>query len=146
MKGFFEQDEDSHWYFIPNKLLPEFERLKSLTEGKDYMDDADTFDEFENKFSEYRTGGGINDIEVQRGSIKRDPKVERPPVGKGVLFYFKGHHYRDKDDTSPLEPHAQIGLIGEGEDFEDGGTVYYSGYDASPYTDVEWWCFIEEIF
>lgn len=64
MKGYFKQDGDCHWYFIPSEEVEEFDRLLQATEGKDYMDAPDEYDEFNDKFSEYQTGGGIEDIEV----------------------------------------------------------------------------------
>lgn len=132
--GFFEQDEDSHWYFIPSELLPEFKRLKGLMEGKDYMDAPNVFNDFSGKFGRYMSGGGINHIEVQRGSIKRDPKVEKPPTNKDLLFTFK-------------DGKSHIGMIPEYPDEElVYNSVYYGGYWTNRYEDVEWWCFIEEIF
>lgn len=50
-------DHDSHWYWIDENDLFDFnERLKKL-EGKEYMDDPDAFDDFIELYDGYRTGG-----------------------------------------------------------------------------------------
>lgn len=67
-------------------------------------------------------------------SIKRDPKVEKPPTNKDLLFTFK-------------DGKSHIGMIPEYPDEElVYDSVYYGGYWTERYEDVEWWCFIEEIF
>lgn len=51
------QDGDGHWYVIPNELVDNF-----------YLDleDENLVDsgEFDNKYSEYRTGGDLNIIQL----------------------------------------------------------------------------------
>lgn len=51
------QDEDNHWYIIPIELKDEFIKLSESNS----LDDED---EFINKFSEYMTGGSINNIRL----------------------------------------------------------------------------------
>lgn len=50
--------EGDDWYWIPNKLLKQFnadsDKMSSIGE---YMDDPDAFDEFEQKYGKYKTGG-----------------------------------------------------------------------------------------
>ena len=58
------QDESSHWYIIPNELAEEFHSLLD-TIYADANDHAYLDEEiFEKKFSEYRTGGDINNIQL----------------------------------------------------------------------------------
>ncbi len=53
------QDESSHWYIMPNELAEEFHALASAI-------DYTALDEkiFEEKFSKYRTGGDINNVQL----------------------------------------------------------------------------------
>jgi len=54
------QDRDSHWYIIPNELEEEFHEILNTIESDSndlaYLDE----DRFEEKFSQYMTGGDIN--------------------------------------------------------------------------------------
>ena len=54
------QDDDGHWYKIPNDLLDKFDDNLSKIIGKDYLDAADDFDSFTNEFDKYRTFGDPN--------------------------------------------------------------------------------------
>lgn len=45
------QDQDSHWYYIPKSMKEDF--LKMEEEGE-----KDEWEEFNEKYSDYRTGGG----------------------------------------------------------------------------------------
>lgn len=56
------QDEDGHWYRIPNELVEQFDTALNLTVGLMYMDAPDEFDDFILKFDQYRTGGDPNNI------------------------------------------------------------------------------------
>lgn len=51
------QDESGHWYILPNELYEEF--------GKD-GEDEDFVDGglFDDKYGKYRTGGGINLVQL----------------------------------------------------------------------------------
>lgn len=58
------QDENSHWYIIPNELTEEFRTLLNTiyADANDhaYLDEK----EFEKKFSQYMTDGDINNIQL----------------------------------------------------------------------------------
>ena len=56
------QDESGHWYVIPAGLEEEFSRLEEAIIDLDY--DQDMIDMFELKFAKYRTGGGINNVQL----------------------------------------------------------------------------------
>ena len=51
------QDDDGHWFWIPEDEIVEFNIALSKLEGKSYMDCPDDFDNFSEKFEVYRTGG-----------------------------------------------------------------------------------------
>ena len=56
------RDDDSHWYWIPDDMVDDFnKRIKALA-GLQYSDDPDAFDEFESKYDQYRTGGDPNNV------------------------------------------------------------------------------------
>jgi len=57
-RWFFDQC-DSDWFLLPLKSKDEWD---GYTENDFSDDDQDLIDEFEEKFGEYRTGGGISDI------------------------------------------------------------------------------------
>lgn len=50
------QDDSCHWYVIPVEMLQEFRKLGEGGEG--------TEDEFIEKFSDYMTGGDLNNIQL----------------------------------------------------------------------------------
>ena len=52
------QDDSGHWYTIPNELFDEFINISDDIENNE--DDQKYIDEFEDKFSHYRTGGDLN--------------------------------------------------------------------------------------
>jgi len=54
---FFDQDQDAHWYMIPEGLR---ETWQSMT-ANDTEDEVE-IDRFNVLFGHYRTGGGISDI------------------------------------------------------------------------------------
>ena len=56
------QDDDGHWYWIPNSMLYQFELDRARIEGKEYMDCPDDFDYFESKYSMYMTGGSPDNM------------------------------------------------------------------------------------
>lgn len=56
------QDNDSDWYWIPNKKVREFCSNKKEIEGKEYMDAPEDFDEFTAKWDVYSTGGDPNNM------------------------------------------------------------------------------------
>lgn len=51
------EDQDGHWYVIPKELEDEF--IKMEEEGEE-----DEWEAFNEKFSEYRTGGDLNNIQL----------------------------------------------------------------------------------
>lgn len=51
------QDNNSHWYWIPNMLLSEFRNDCDELCGREYMDCPDYFDTFESNYGKYSTGG-----------------------------------------------------------------------------------------
>jgi hypothetical protein len=54
------QDQDSHWYVIPNELVDNF--------IKDALDDAMIDSgEFDAKWGEHKTGGDANNIQLYTG-------------------------------------------------------------------------------
>lgn len=55
------QDESSHWYVIPKSLEKDFYKLQEQID--------ESWEEFEEKFSQYMTGGDLNLIELY---IKED--------------------------------------------------------------------------
>ena len=51
------QDNDSHWYIIPNYLMEEFE--------SDLLnEDLEESGEFGEKYEQYRTNGDLNNIQL----------------------------------------------------------------------------------
>jgi len=54
------QDDDSHWYIIPNEEVDDFFGVLENIQ-QDYLDAEDYFEE---RFSKYRTGGGPNNIQL----------------------------------------------------------------------------------
>ena len=55
---YITQDEDGHDYVIPYDKKEEFGRLCEVSY------ESEEFDEFEEKFGEYMTGGDINELEI----------------------------------------------------------------------------------
>ena len=51
------QDDDFHWYWILNTMLPEFKTDFARIKGKEYMSAPDDFDNFNQKYTDYRTLG-----------------------------------------------------------------------------------------
>lgn len=48
---------EGDWFWIPSDKVEVFSEMSKLIEGITYMDKPDVFDDFENKFGHYRTGG-----------------------------------------------------------------------------------------
>lgn len=120
--------------------------MKTLDECKKIVTEKRGYSTFETLIE---WGTAAENIEVlnevaelyKNQSIKRDPKVERPPNDTRVLFCFK---------SSPNSEKSEFFLVGavSKEGFETYGRnefVEY-GYDVVPYKMAIWWCFIEEIF
>lgn len=58
------QDENSHWYIIPNELTEEFHTLLAAIEENSNAHSYRDEDIFIKKFSQYMTGGDINNIQL----------------------------------------------------------------------------------
>lgn len=58
------QDDSSHWYLMPNELFDEFHRLQEKLYSDNYAEKYDDEEEFESKFRQYRTGGGLNNKQL----------------------------------------------------------------------------------
>jgi len=64
------QDEDCNWYVIPAWMVNEFYMLQELGE------EQDDYEEFEETFGKYRTGGDLNliqlygDLDMVTGTFK----------------------------------------------------------------------------
>lgn len=63
------EDDSAHWYIIPNDLHKKFRELHNKICNNE--DDQDSIDEFEKLFSEFRTGGDLNNTQLY---IKQDVK------------------------------------------------------------------------
>lgn len=67
MKGpfVFRQDESMHWYRVPAGKADEFDRLMRETReaGRGSDEFYEKVNEFEDKFGQYRTGGGPEQVE-----------------------------------------------------------------------------------
>lgn len=55
-----EQDHDGNWYWIPNELLTEFNTTVVHLCNIDYENNFEDFDNFEDEYSKYATGGDKN--------------------------------------------------------------------------------------
>jgi hypothetical protein len=61
------QDDNGHWYLIPNELEERFNDLleELYSDDNDFDDDYDNLSEkFDDLFSEYRTGGDLNLVQL----------------------------------------------------------------------------------
>lgn len=55
-----EQDHDGNWYWIPNELLDEFSNTVGHLCNIEYENNFEEFDNFEEEYSKYATGGDKN--------------------------------------------------------------------------------------
>jgi hypothetical protein len=62
VKYVFQTDGDCHWYKVPVTKLKRFNKVLHEAER------TDDFNDFIEEFDQYRTGGGINDIEFYDAS------------------------------------------------------------------------------
>jgi len=51
------QDENGHWYVLPNEIVDDFEKDG---QNEDFVDSG----KFDNKYNKYRTGGDLNLIQL----------------------------------------------------------------------------------
>lgn len=57
------KDDSGHWYVVPEALVIEFHNLLNLSAGKgEKAEQAE--DEFIEKFSQYMTGGDLNNVQL----------------------------------------------------------------------------------
>lgn len=56
------QDDDCHWYVVPEEEVDEFNRLQEIIQGNRYKPEVEA--EFEDKFSGYMTGGDLNNTQL----------------------------------------------------------------------------------
>lgn len=64
--GFLRQDESCHWYIVPADEIEDFDRLNKLV-SEDFKDTDEWYellDEFNEKYSQYMTSGGIGNVKV----------------------------------------------------------------------------------
>ena len=66
--GYLRQDEDSHWYLIPQEYLRLFEKqMENISVEYDEIKREDLINEFIDNFEEYRLSGGVQDLKVPMG-------------------------------------------------------------------------------
>ena len=51
------QDENGHWYVLPNEVVEDFDKDE---QNEDFVDSG----KFDNKYNKYRTGGDLNNIQL----------------------------------------------------------------------------------
>ena len=51
------QDENGHWYVLPNEVVDDFDKDG---QNEDFVDSGD----FDNKYNKYRNGGDLNNIQL----------------------------------------------------------------------------------
>jgi len=51
------QDENGHWYVLPNEVVEDFDKDG---QNEDFVDSG----KFDNKYNKYRTGGDLNNIQL----------------------------------------------------------------------------------
>jgi hypothetical protein len=49
IEGYFKNDNDGHWYFVPTDEADVFERVLEMAYG------SDNFDDFEKRFGKHRS-------------------------------------------------------------------------------------------
>ena len=55
--GQLRRDDDCHWYLVPLDEVDDFDQMSAEMEGVEYMDKPNLFDEFNNRFGDYRVDG-----------------------------------------------------------------------------------------
>jgi hypothetical protein len=94
-KYFFSQDQDCHWYMIP---VEKRKRWQELMNGSG--DDND--DAINTEFGDYRTGGGIGNIEftVEPKKSETSSVYSRPEC----IFMYCNHPLTCKADNKCHNP------------------------------------------
>jgi hypothetical protein len=93
MKYFFDQDDSSHWYMIPAERRVEWNKAKEMDMEIDYSHKAWC----DAGWDDYRTGGGISDIEF---TIPQDGiPISQVETGTPLSKSLKGcpFHYCDRN-------------------------------------------------
>ena len=101
------QDNDGDWYWIPTQELEDFTQSVERMSVLEYMEDTILFDQFEEKFSKYRTGGDMNNMpeiirqyvngEADLNTIIELPLKVEEPTGECNI-------------NAPLEAYIEIGI------------------------------------
>ena len=55
--GRLRQDDDGHWYAVPNGEVAEFDAMSAAVEGRTYLEAARLYDAIESRFGRYRIDG-----------------------------------------------------------------------------------------
>jgi len=63
-KAYVTNDNDGHWYVIPDQHKERFDYLLELSEYESNPDWEKHEEEFIDEFSKYMTGGDINETEL----------------------------------------------------------------------------------
>ena len=63
------RDESGHWYLVPNELYMEFNKQSNKIEESGY--DNDLINSFEELFSQFRTGGDLNLVQLYISSAEK---------------------------------------------------------------------------
>jgi hypothetical protein len=58
------RDDSGHWYVIPKELQSEFSKLIEMSLNYDDAASEQAELEFTDKFSKYRTGGDLNNVQL----------------------------------------------------------------------------------
>ncbi len=66
--GYFKQDDDGHWYFVPENVVKEFNEAQEKIWATNGWDSV-AINDFVERFDKYRMPGSISHIKV---SIIRD--------------------------------------------------------------------------
>ena len=62
--GYLRQDDDCHWYCVPEDQVEEFDNLLNKCFGKDYDDCYKDYDLFNEKFAHLMLDGGVENVKV----------------------------------------------------------------------------------
>jgi hypothetical protein len=64
--GYLRQDQDSHWYLIPDFLIPRFDHVLRIIEDdcQTTSEEDDTIELFIEEFGDYRLSGGCYDLKI----------------------------------------------------------------------------------
>lgn len=64
--GYLRQDDDSHWYLVPEEYVKLFaKQMDDIYLEKDFDKRDELILEFVHNFVEYRLSGGVQDLKIQ---------------------------------------------------------------------------------